>query len=75
MSRLEKFLPAFSGAVVTDPGERARRIHESLARHLPSPYAADAQRMRDDRVAFRLAIRRYDEQRIALLASTLKVTA
>jgi hypothetical protein len=75
VSRLNEFFPAFTNAEVTDPGERARRLQESVRRHLPSVFVEDAQRMRDDRAAFQIAIRRYDEQRASAIVQTIKVVA
>jgi hypothetical protein len=75
MSRLDEFFPAFTNAEVTDPDERARRLRERLQSRIPSQYVVDAERIRNDRVAFQIAIRRYDEQRATKPASTVKVVA
>jgi len=75
MSRLEKFFPTFTNTEITCPFERARRLDEHMRRHLPSQFVADAQRMREDRIAFRLAIRRYEEQRTFAKTHTVEVVA
>ena len=55
--------------------EQDRRRQEALHRYLPSPFVADRERMLQDRVAFRLAIRRYEEQRAIRHVAAVEVVA
>ena len=55
--------------------ERDRRCQEALHRYLPSPFVADRERMVQDRITFRLAIRRYEERRASRHVAAVEVVA